>query len=172
MRDTSRRTARLLGAALLTAGLTTAACAGGPQPSSSPGPSARSDSVQVGYGAQPRDKGTGSVTALDAKDVNRRPLNVEEFLRGKVPGLQIVPGPNGPSFRLRGAGTSASAQQPEEALIVVDGVPIPSNAVNTALSGLTADDIKQVSVLRDVASTSVYGTRGAGGVILIVTKKD
>jgi TonB-dependent SusC/RagA subfamily outer membrane receptor len=145
------------------------ACGRNPRPSST---SPRADSVEVGYGAQARDKGTGAVTALDARDVNRRPLNVEEFLRGKVPGLQIVRGPNGPSFRLRASGATASAQEPEEALIVVDGVPIPSNQVNTALSGLTADDIKQVSVLRDVASTSVYGTRGSGGVILIVTKKE
>jgi TonB-dependent starch-binding outer membrane protein SusC len=145
------------------------ACGRTPKPSST---SPRPDSVEVGYGTQQRDKGTGSVTALGSADVNRRPLRVEEFLRGKVPGLQVTQGPNGPVFRLRGAGATASAQQPEEALIVVDGVPIPSSAVNTALDGLTADDIKQVSVLRDVASTSIYGTRGSGGVILIVTKKD
>ena len=155
-------------AAVALAAALAAACGRTPKPSST---APRPDSVEVGYGAQPKDRPTGAVTALDSRDVSRRPLQVEEFLRGKVPGLQIVRGPNGPSFRLRGAGTSASAQQPEEALIVVDGVPIPSNAVTTALSGLTADDIKQVSVLRDVASTSVYGTRGSGGVILIVTKK-
>jgi TonB-dependent SusC/RagA subfamily outer membrane receptor len=113
------------------------------------------------------------MTALSTGEVNRRPLRVEEFLRGKVPGLQISYGPNGsPIFRLRGAGTTASAQGPEEALLVVDGVPIPSGAAHTALSGLTPEDIKQVSVLRDVASTSIYGTRGSGGVIQIITKKE
>jgi TonB-dependent starch-binding outer membrane protein SusC len=164
MRTMPRATPYLTGIILLGA----AACGRHPQPST---PTPTGDSVEVGYGAQPKDKTIGAVTSLAETDVNRRPLRIEEFLRGKVAGLQITPGPNGPIFRLRGTGATASAQGPEEALLVVDGVPIPSGAVNTALSGLAPEDIKQVSVLKDVASTSIYGTRGSGGVILIVTKK-
>jgi iron complex outermembrane receptor protein len=164
MWKTWRRTPRLAGAALLT----TVACGRPPQPS--PQPTAR-DSVEVGYGAQPKGKSTGAVTALSSEDVKRRPLRIEEFLRGKVAGLQITQGPNGPVFRIRSTGATASANQPEEALVVLDGVPISSQGLGAALAGLAPEDIKQVSVLKDVASTSIYGTRGSGGVILIVTKQ-
>jgi TonB-dependent starch-binding outer membrane protein SusC len=167
MWKTRRGTSRLLGAALLT----TAACGRSPQPSPTPASPAARDSVEVGYGAQPKEKSTGAVTALSSQDVNRRPLRIEEFLRGKVAGLQITRGPNGPVFRIRNTGASASANDPEEALVVLDGVPIPSQGLGAALAGLSPEDIKQVSVLKDVASTSVYGMRGSGGVILIVTKQ-
>jgi TonB-dependent starch-binding outer membrane protein SusC len=153
-------TTRLLGALLLT----TAACGRPPQPSS---PSPR-DSVQVGYGAQPRDKVVGAVGAMSDRDVPGRPLRIEELLRGRVPGLQVVQGSNGPSFRIRGTGSMLVDQEP---LVVVDDVPIPSESLTSALAGLTPKDIKSVSVLKDVASTSIYGGRGAGGVILISTKK-
>jgi TonB-dependent starch-binding outer membrane protein SusC len=165
MWNTRRRTPWLVGAVLLT----TAACGRPPQPA--PTPATARDSVEVGYGAQPKEKSTGAVSALSSGDVNRRPLRIEEFLRGKVAGLQITRGPNGPVFRIRGTGATASANQPEEALVVLDGVPISPQGLGAALAGLAPEDIKQVSVLKDVASTSVYGTRGSGGVILIVTKQ-
>ena len=64
-----------------------------------------------------------------------------------------------------------TVNEDREPLILVNNVEVPSRALESALSGLTRDDIKQVTVLKDVASTSVYGMRGAGGVILITTKR-
>ena len=125
------------------------------------------DSVQVGYGAQPKDKVTGSVTTLSANDIPSRSLRIEELLRGKVPGLVILGSGSDLHFRLRGT-NSMSVDQ--EALVVVDDVMIQEGNVGNALAGLSPDDIKQVSVLKDVASTSIYGMRGAGGVIIIKTK--
>jgi TonB-dependent starch-binding outer membrane protein SusC len=146
--------------------LTVAACGGQPHPSSSPSPSR--DSVDVGYGAQPKDKALGAVTGLSDKEVTTRPLRIEQLLRGRVAGLQVVQGPTGTSYRIRATGSMLHDQEP---LFIVDGVQIPEGAVASALAGLLPDDIKSVSVLKDVASTSIYGGRGAGGVILIATKK-
>jgi TonB-dependent starch-binding outer membrane protein SusC len=134
-----------------------------------PGPArAASDSVEVGYGAQQKDKTTGAVTTLSEKDIAVRPLQIEQLLRGKVPGLQIIRNGAAISFRLR---STSSMTVTQDALVVVDGVPIQTGNEANALAGLTADDIKQVNVLKDVASTSIYGLRGAGGVIVITTKK-
>lgn len=126
-----------------------------------------SDSVQVGYGAQPKDKVTGSVSTLSDNDIASRPLRIEELLRGKVPGLVILGSGPAIQFRLRGTNSMNPDQEP---LVIVDDVMIQSGNIGNALAGLSPDDIKQVSVLKDVSSTSIYGMRGAGGVIIIKTK--
>ena len=156
------------GHALCAVLLTTAACGRSPQPAPTPAASAPRDSVAVGYGEQQKDKVTGAVSSMASKDVPRRPLRIEDLLRGRVPGLQVVNGPNGPSFRIRGTGSMLVDQEP---LVIVDDVPIQSDRLESAIAGLTPKDIRQVTVLKDVASTSVYGGRGAGGVILIVTRR-
>src|SRR5262245_60718713 len=125
------------------------------------------DSVQVGYGAQPKDKVTGSVTTLSDNDFSSRSQRIEELVRGKVPGLVILGSGSDLKFRLRGT-NSMSVEQ--DALVIVDDVMIQSGNIANALAGLSPDDIKQVSVLKDVASTSIYGMRGAAGVIIIKTK--
>ena len=130
----------------------------------SPRPAA--DSVEMGYGAQPKDKVSGAVTTLSNKDFGARPQSIEEFLRGRVAGLEIIRRGNGVTFRIRGA---ASMIVDKEPLVIVDGVMIQEGNIANALAGLTPDDIKQVNVPKDVASTSIYGGRGAGGVILITT---
>jgi TonB-dependent SusC/RagA subfamily outer membrane receptor len=127
------------------------------------------DSVQIGYGAQPEGKTSGAVTALSADDLSKaRPLRIEDLLRGKVAGLDIVQSGNSVSFRIRGM---PSMTQDAEPLVIVDDEPILQGNIVNALAGLTPDDIKQVSVLKDVASTAIYGTRGAAGVILITTTR-
>jgi TonB-dependent SusC/RagA subfamily outer membrane receptor len=123
--------------------------------------------VNVGYGAQPKDKVTGAVTTLSSSDLTARPSNIQQLLRGKVAGLDIVQNGSTVTFRIRGANSLNINQEP---LVIVDGVMIQSGNIVNALAGLTPDDIKQVNVLKDVASTSIYGGRGAGGVILITTK--
>jgi TonB-dependent SusC/RagA subfamily outer membrane receptor len=152
---------RLIGAALLAA----MACA---RSSAPPVPRPSGDSVDVGYGSQSKEKTTGAVTSLKGSELGDRPVRIEELLRGKVAGLQIIPVPGGASFRIRGTDSMLADQEP---LVVVDGIQIPSGNINSALAGLSREDIKRVSVLKDVASTSIYGLRGAGGVILIVTKR-
>jgi TonB-dependent SusC/RagA subfamily outer membrane receptor len=151
----------LIGAALLGVG----ACAR----RSPPPPKPPADGVEVGYGSQPKDKVTGAVTSLSEGELSTRPLRIEELLRGKVAGLEVIQGRNGEvSFRIRGTNSLQTNQEP---LVVVDGVMIQADRLASALSGLTPDDIKQVTVLKDVASTSIYGYRGAGGVIVITTKR-
>jgi TonB-dependent starch-binding outer membrane protein SusC len=132
---------------------------------STPGPRA-ADSVEIGYGTQRKDKVTGAVTTVPTN--GPRPLSIEELLRGKVAGLEVIQRGNAVSFRIRSSGTMTTDQEP---LVIVDGEMIQAGNIAGALAGLTPDDIKQVSVLKDVASTSIYGGRGAAGVILITTAR-
>ncbi|HSL70711.1 MAG TPA: TonB-dependent receptor plug domain-containing protein [Longimicrobiales bacterium] len=126
--------------------------------------------VDVGYGTQDKSKVTGAVSSLSEDDVSTaRPLPIEDLLRGRVPGLQVLRGPGGTvTYRIRGTNSLQNDRAP---LFVVDGIQIPDGAERSALAGLTPDDIRQVDVLKDVASTSIYGMRGAGGVILITTRR-
>ena len=141
-------------------------------PSGAPSPA---DSVQVGYGTQQRGKTTGAVSAISGDDVSRaRPMRIDELLRGKVAGLDIIQNGNNVTFRIRGGvvslDTSRTRTASTEPLVIVDDVMVQQGNIMNALAGLTPDDIKQVTVLKDIASTSIYGGRGAGGVILITTK--
>lgn len=124
-----------------------------------------SDSVQVGYGSQPQDKTTGAISTVSAENAPR-PLRIEELLRGRIAGLVITGSGSSLTLRLRGTNSMTLDKEP---LVIVDDVMIQEGNIGNALAGLTPDDIRQVSVLRDVASTSIYGSRGAGGVILIRT---
>jgi iron complex outermembrane receptor protein len=132
-----------------------------------PTPGSVPDSVQVGYGAQQKDKVVGAVTTLPDAENAARPLRIEELLRGRVPGLVITGSGEGMTVRLRGTNSMLFEQEP---LVIVDDVMIRAGNIAGALAGLTPADIKEVTVLKDVASTSIYGSRGAGGVILIRTK--
>jgi TonB-dependent starch-binding outer membrane protein SusC len=125
------------------------------------------DSVDVGYGQQPKSKVTGAVSSLTEKEMSVRPLEIEELLRGRVAGLEVLQVGNGVTLRIRGTNSMLLNQEP---LVIVDDVMIQEGRIGSALAGLTRDDIKSVSVLKDIASTSVYGSRGAGGVVLITTK--
>ena len=109
---------------------------------------------------------TSAVTSVDVGPVNGGPVSLEELLKGKVAGLQFVPAPDGgTTIRIRGA------EPIHEPLILVDGIETSSRDLHVALAGLTRDDIQKVQVLKDVASTSGYGMRAVGGVILISTRK-
>ena len=123
--------------------------------------------MEIGYGAQPRDKVVGAVTSLSDTQLSVRPLEIEELLRGRVAGLEVIQRGNAITLRIRGANSLLANQEP---LVIVDDVMIQEGNIGNALAGLTRDDLKSVSVLKDVASTSVYGSRGAGGVVLITTR--
>jgi TonB-dependent starch-binding outer membrane protein SusC len=144
-----------------------AVCAVGACSRSSRAKQPSADSVQIGYGAQPKDKVSGAVTSISPDAA--RPLRIEELLRGKVSGVQVLHRGDRVTLRIRGD-RALSPDQEREPLVIVDGVMIQEGNIANALAGLTPDDIKKIDVLKDVASTSIYGSRGAGGVILITTK--
>jgi TonB-dependent starch-binding outer membrane protein SusC len=147
--------------------LVLAGCGGPGLPPGGPEPG----EVDIGYDTQPADQVTGAVSSITGADAtDTRSARIDELLRGRVAGLQIIPRPDGGySFRIRGLDTID--QNPPEPLFVVDGVQVRSDDIDSALSGLTRQDIRQVDVLRDIASTSIYGQRGVGGVVIISTRR-
>jgi len=123
--------------------------------------------VVVGFGTQKKVNLTGAVGVVDAKALENRPVqNITQALQGLVPGLNIGQS-NGslestPSINVRGTGTiGTSSSSP---LILVDGMEGSLNALNP-------QDVESISVLKDAAASSVYGSRAAFGVILVTTKR-
>ena len=126
--------------------------------------------VVVGYGQQKKVNLTGSVTNVDiSKTLGGRPeQDVAKALQGAVPGLTITNTSGDinsqPTMQIRGLGTLSNGAT-SNPLVVVDGVPVDD------LTMVNAADIATISVLKDAASTSIYGSRAAFGVILITTKE-
>ena len=125
--------------------------------------------VVVGYGTQKKVNLTGSVSALDGKTLEARPVaNVAQALQGAVPGLNLgttnAGGElnGGMSLNIRGAGTigDGSSSSP---LVLIDGT-------EGNLYALSPNDIESISVLKDASSSAIYGSRAAFGVILVTTK--
>jgi TonB-dependent SusC/RagA subfamily outer membrane receptor len=127
-------------------------------------------------GATPRDKVTGAVETLpDSTLAGQHVESIVELLQGRVAGLEVTTQPNGDiSLRIRGGDVSllGSRAGPREPLLVIDGMAVSSSNVTRALRSLRPHEIANIEVLKDVSSTSVYGTRGAHGVIVITTKRD
>jgi TonB-linked SusC/RagA family outer membrane protein len=135
--------------------------------------------VTVAYGTSTKKSLTGSLGVVDGSQLASIPMpSVDQMLQGKVAGLQSTsfsgqPGAN-QQVRIRGIGSISASSDP---LYVVDGVPINSGDLSrlstssNALAGINSSDIESVTVLKDAASTSIYGSRAANGVILITTKK-
>ena len=125
--------------------------------------------VAVGYGQQKRANLTGAVSTVDVARVmdSRSVTDVSKALQGAVPGLVITNNDgsiNGtPTMKIRGVG-SISTSSTASPLIIVDGVTCED------LSTVNPEDIAEISVLKDAASSSIYGSRAAFGVILITTK--
>lgn len=124
--------------------------------------------VVVGYGSQKKVNVTGAVSTVDVnKALEAKPqMDVTKALQGVVPGLTILNTQGGineqPSMTIRGVGTLSNSET-SDPLIIVDGVPLDD------LSLINPQDIASVSVLKDAASTSIYGSRAAFGVVLITT---
>lgn len=124
--------------------------------------------VVVGFGTQKRANLTGAVSTVDTQLLNDRPLdNVAKALQGAVAGLNInVPSgalDDNPSINIRGVGTVGSGSSGSP-LILIDGMEGDINAINP-------QDVASVSVLKDAAAASIYGSRAPFGVIMITTKK-
>ncbi len=127
-----------------------------------------SEVVVVGYGSQLKKEVTGAVQTVNAEDLRDIPVaQVTQKLQGRLAGVQInqttgKPG-QGMSVRIRGQLSVTGGSDP---LYVVDGFPIAGD-----ISNINPDEIQDISVLKDAASTSLYGSRAANGVVLITTKK-
>ncbi|MBF0575156.1 TonB-dependent receptor [Dysgonomonas sp. GY617] len=126
--------------------------------------------VVVGYGTQKKVNVTGSVSVVNPDIIENRPItNVSQALQGVVPGLNFsVNSSNGGALNssmnvnIRGSGTIGSGSKASP-LILIDGIEGDMNSLNP-------NDIASISVLKDAASSSIYGARAAFGVILITTK--
>lgn len=124
--------------------------------------------VVVGYGSQLKKEITGAVQTVSAAEIKDLPVSqIGQKLQGRLAGVQInqttgKPG-QGISIRIRGQVSVTAGSDP---LYVVDGFPITGN-----IAQLNPDEIEDLTVLKDAASTSLYGSRAANGVVLITTKK-
>lgn len=125
--------------------------------------------VVIGYGTTTREKITSSIITVDASELKSGVTNNPiELIKGKVPGLAIVNqsgnDPNAdPQVTLRGIGTISASSGP---LVIIDGV----YSTISDLSILSSNDIESFNILKDGASTAIYGTRGSNGVIIVKTK--
>lgn len=123
--------------------------------------------VVVGYGVQKKVNMTGSVSQVDSKALESRPIqNVSSGLQGMMPGVQVTsgqgrPGQDGATIRVRGVGTLNTA----DPYILVDGIETGT------MNSVDPNDIESISVLKDAASAAIYGSKASNGVILITTKR-
>ena len=108
-----------------------------------------------------------SGTTLEQQHVD----DIAELLQGRVAGLEVIRSPTGDiSLRIRGG--LNSLHNDADPLLVIDGMPVLPAAVSSALKSIKPHEIESIEILKDVSSTSVYGMRGANGVIVITTKRD
>ena len=122
--------------------------------------------VVVGFGTQKKVNLTGAVSTVDSKTLGARPVNsVVDALQGAVAGMNFsTPSSGGTlnstkSFNIRGTGTIGAGSSVSP-LVLIDGMEGDMNALNP-------QDIENISVLKDASASSIYGSRAAGGVILI-----
>lgn len=125
------------------------------------------DVVVIGYGTVKKEDLTGAVAVVSAEDLNRTPVaTFQKALQGKAPGVMVSqtsgqPG-GGTSIKIRGIGSINGTDGP---IYVVDGVRTGS------LNQINPQDIESIQVLKDASSAAIYGNDGAGGVVIITTKR-
>jgi len=135
--------------------------------------------IVTGYGTTKKATNTGSIAIVKSADIENLPFtSVDKALQGKVAGLQSVASSGQPgasqAILIRGASSITASTSP---LWVIDGVPVNAGdasrlqTTGNLLSTLNPNDIESISVLKDAASQSIYGSRAANGVIVITTKK-
>ncbi|MEA5427761.1 SusC/RagA family TonB-linked outer membrane protein [Arcicella lustrica] len=134
----------------------------------------------VGYGTQTKAEFTGSAVRVSGEAIKEQPIqSFDQALSGRAAGVNVA-SPNGvlnnpPVIRIRGVNSISLSSYP---LVVVDGIPINTGNVSTStavpnnpLGDINPADIESIDVLKDAASTSIYGSRAAAGVLLITTKR-
>lgn len=139
--------------------------------------------VVLAYGQQrSKNEITGNAVRISGEEINKVPLaSADQALQGRVAGLQMSANSGSPGstqqIRIRGLNSLSASNDP---LIVIDGVPMLNGNLSgdteastslSALSTINSNDIESITVLKDAGATSVYGARGANGVILITTKR-
>ncbi|SES08138.1 SusC/RagA family TonB-linked outer membrane protein [Pedobacter rhizosphaerae] len=150
--------------------------------------------IIVAYQKRSKETTTGSSALIQGKEVQDAPTpNIETLLQGKVPGLNIQNNTGAPGFRgsvqVRGLSTlsisgsgNESFLQPTSPLYIIDGVPLDADKAAefgfqsqgpgiSPLSLIPQEDIESIQILKDAQATSMYGSRGAYGVIIITTKR-
>lgn len=156
-------------AAILVCGLTLAPLAACHQRSPVSGEPSPAEKVNVGYGEQSREQTGGAVQSATADALGSvKATQVEKLLEGRFPGVHVVRTPAGGfMIHIRGASTILGSKGP---LYVVDGIPVEVDP-QRGLDWLNPADIARIDVLKNAPETSIYGVRGANGVILITTKR-
>lgn len=125
--------------------------------------------VVVGYGSQRKQDITSAVSVINMRDIGEQPANnPNQILQGRAPGVVVKQKSGAPGgvfeVRVRGIGSLGAGSNP---LYVIDGFPVGTSVGQN----LNPNDIESVSVLKDAASTAIYGARGSNGVVLITTKQ-
>lgn len=128
------------------------------------------EAVSVGYGNLPKRSLTTAVSTVKTDKIEKMPVGtLGESLYGQLPGLYIVQGDGQPgsnvSMRIRGTGSLTASSDP---LFVIDGFPTNDASF---FSNLSAEDIENITVLKDAASAAIYGSRAGNGVVMITTKR-
>ncbi len=125
--------------------------------------------VVVGFGTQKKVNLTGAVSTVSSKEIAARPVNsVVDALQGTVAGMNFSAGSGGGAlnsdkkFNIRGIGTIGSGSSVTP-LVLIDGMEGDINTINP-------QDIENISILKDASASSIYGSRAAGGVVLVTTK--
>jgi len=138
--------------------------------------------VAIGYGTSKRKDLTGSISSVKSADLQGIvSISAESMLQGKAAGVQVVQNSGSPGadvfVRVRGSGSLMGESRP---LYVVDGIPMNNltsqfidggGQLSSGISNINPNDIETIEILKDAASTAIYGSRGSNGVILITTKK-
>lgn len=124
--------------------------------------------IVVAYGTTTKGAFTGSASVVDNKKIEQRQIsNISNALAGTSAGVQTLSANGQPgtsaTIRIRGVGSINAGSNP---LYVVDGIPFDGD-----LSSINSADVESITVLKDASSTSLYGARGANGIIMITTKK-
>lgn len=126
------------------------------------------EAVAIGYGVVRKSDLTGAIAQVNSASIAKTPVNsLDQALQGNAAGVLVITTSAEPggdvTMRIRGGSSISGDNEP---LIVIDNVP----ATNSALSMLNPNDIESMEVLKDAASTAIFGSRGANGVIMVTTK--
>ncbi|MDA9025963.1 SusC/RagA family TonB-linked outer membrane protein [Flavobacteriaceae bacterium] len=124
--------------------------------------------IVIGYGSTTKEQFVGAAAKVETENITAKANgNFSQALRGEVSGVQVTTGSGAPgsdaTIRIRGTGSVNGNRSP---LYVVDGAPYASD-----ISAINPADIADITILKDGAATSIYGSRGSNGVILVTTKK-
>lgn len=125
------------------------------------------DVIVVGYTTQKRKDLTGALSVVDAKDINAIPVGgVDQILQGKAAGVVVTQATGAPgdpiSIRIRGIATTGN----NDPLYIIDGVP-----TKVGINEISPNDVESITILKDAASASIYGSRSTNGVVVVTTKR-